>query len=470
MWDNGGPKPIKPQPPLAAMEIQDALQWTDELIFDRTGKHLDSLQRVILEGAWDGKGYQDIAEEYHCSSDHVRKSASELWKLLSELLGENVKKKNVRSLVENRIFSYNEGVHIGNNISFCNDLYKNSKKPKNRSPSTPKTQSEPRHDLSQAPDNLRFYNRTDELATLKQWILTEQSRIITLTGLSGIGKTALARQLVEEIKDNFDRILWRSHRKFPTLNALQSHIIEFIAPTSPIQNQSFINYLNSRNSFLDYLRNHRCLIILDDFQDTLTPGELVGNYCPGYQNYGRFLEEMGRFSHGSCLLLLSWEQPLEVATLEAEDCSCKTLQLAGLGKSASQLLTTKKLQDQPQWSRLIELYNGNPLWLNIIATAILELFDGSVETFLSYPPLYLGNIEPSLKQHYQRLSASEKVLIRWLANQEQPVEISQKPPELLSDSDFFKAIQSLKKRNLLHKSAALTLDPVMQHYVRSLSD
>ncbi|MCT7984675.1 ATP-binding protein [Laspinema sp. A4] len=452
------------------MEIHEALQWTDELIFAKTGKHLDSLQRAILEGVWEHKEYKEIAEEYHCSNDHVRKSASELWKLLSDLLGEDVKKKNLRSLIENKIFSYYEdSVHVGNNINVCNDLYKTSKNPKNRSPSTPKTQSEPRHDLSQAPDNLRFYNRTEELATLKQWILTEQSRIITLTGLSGIGKTALARQLVEEIKDNFDRILWRSHRKFPTLNALQSHIIEFIAPTSPIQNQSFINYLNSRNSFVDYLKNHRCLIILDDFQDTLNPGELVGDYGPGYQNYGRFIEEIGRFSHQSCLLLLSWEQPIEIATLEAEDCSCKTLPLAGLGKSASQIFTARKLKDKPLWSRLIELYNGNPLWLNIIATAILDLFDGSVETFLSYPTLYLGNIEPILKQHYQRLSESEQVLIRWLANQDKPVKISQKPHELLSDSDFFKAIQSLKKRNLLYKSATLTLDPVMQQYVRTLS-
>jgi hypothetical protein len=114
------------------MEIQEALQWTDELIFATTGKHLDSLQRAILEGAWEGKGYKDISDKYHCSSDHVRKSASELWQLLSDLLGEDVKKKNVRSLIENGMFySFNTGVQIGNHINhinFCSDLYNHSKK------------------------------------------------------------------------------------------------------------------------------------------------------------------------------------------------------------------------------------------------------------------------------------------------------------------------------------------------------
>lgn len=125
----GGQKEQNLQPHLAAMEIQEALQWTDELIFARTGQHLDSLQRAILEGVWEGKGYKDISEEYHCSNDYVRKSASELWKLLSDLLGEDVKKKNVRSLIENGIFSYyNDVVHIGNQINFCNDTYNYSKK------------------------------------------------------------------------------------------------------------------------------------------------------------------------------------------------------------------------------------------------------------------------------------------------------------------------------------------------------
>lgn len=253
----------------------------------------------------------------------------------------------------------------------------------------------------------------------------------------------------------------------PNLNALQSHIIEFLAPPQPTKNPSIANYLNSRNSLLDHLRNHRCLIILDDFQETLTPGELVGNYRPEYQNYGQLINEIGQHSHQSCLLLLTWEQPLEIAALETENFYCKTLPVLGLGKLATEILSARKLKDQKKWSELIQLFHGNPLWLNIIASTILDLFNGSVQEYLSYPTLFLGDLEPILKQHYQRLCEAEKILLQWLATQDQPVKISLKPP-LLSDADFLKAIQSLKRRNLVEKTSGFTLQPAIKQYVKNL--
>ena len=188
-----------------------------------------------------------------------------------------------------------------------------------------------------------------------------------------------------------------SHPQHP---AKQHHRI--YRPKFPQQNPSIVNNLNSRNSILDHLRNHRCLIILDDFQETLTPGELVGNYRPEYQNYGELLNEIGQHSHHSCLLLLTWEKPLEIAALETENRYCKTLQVPGLGQLATQIISARKLKDREKWSELIQLYNGNPLWLNIIASTILDLFNGSVQEFLSYPTLFLGDLEPILKQHYRR--------------------------------------------------------------------
>ncbi|MFM6189072.1 MAG: AAA family ATPase, partial [Planktothrix sp.] len=196
------------------------------------------------------------------------------------------------------------------------------------------------------------------------------------------------------------------------------------------------------------------------------------NYLPEYQDYGKLLTEIGRSPHNSCLLLLSWEQPIEIANLETENRYCKTLQLQGLGQAATQLLAERKLTDQHKWSELIQRYSGNPLWLNIIASTIKDLFNSHVEQFLSYKTLFLGDIEPLIKQHYQRLSESEQLLMLGLANQDKTVNILSKPTEFSSDTDFLRAIQSFKKRGLIqqvrnNKESYWSLEPVIKEYVKT---
>ncbi|NES76698.1 MULTISPECIES: NB-ARC domain-containing protein [unclassified Okeania] len=66
-----------------------------------------------------------------------------------------------------------------------------------------------------------------ELTTLKQWILQNHTRIITILGLTGIGKSVLALQLIPQIKDKFDYIIWRNIDNYPTLESLQTSIINF---------------------------------------------------------------------------------------------------------------------------------------------------------------------------------------------------------------------------------------------------
>jgi hypothetical protein len=61
--------------------------------------------------------------------------------------------------------------------------------------------------------------------------------------------------------------------------------------------------------------------------------------------------------------------------------------------------------------------------------------------------------------------------MEWLANQETAVDISSKPANFLSDSDFLRAIQSLRKRNLIEKAlnekgSGFTLKPVMKEYIK----
>ncbi|MDT9177687.1 MAG: NB-ARC domain-containing protein [Limnospira sp. PMC 1291.21] len=452
------------------MDVQEVLQWTDRLVFDKTGKHLSSLQQAVLTGVWDHQKYNEIADEYHCTEANVKRVAGNLWKLISEELDEKVDKKNFRATMEryyisnfSSLFNFGQSNFVSEgSINICSDPYNHPPNTQNRSQPAATTEYQRHHDLSEAPEIHPLYSRTHELDTLKQWILAEHHRIIAITGLSGIGKTSLARQLVEDIKENFDRIIWRSHRKYPNLNALKSDLLQFIDTTTP-----------SHNSILDYLRSHRCLIILDDFQETLTPGEFVGTYRPEYDRYGQFIYEIGRSPHQSCFLVLSWEQPTEIATMETENRHGKTLYLQGFSASATEILATHNLQDTEHWIELIQLYGGNPLWLNIIAATIFDLFNGSVSQFLSYPSFFLGDIEPILNQHYLRFSSPEKLVILGLANQNGITEIAYKLAENLSESDYLKAVQSLKRRSLIETKienyvSVLTLTPPIKEYFKTV--
>ncbi len=425
------------------MDIEEALKWTDDRVFAKTGKHLDSLQKAILEGVWQRETYEKIGDDRHYSKHHVRKEASELWQILSNVLEENVKKANVRSILENGAVSYISNVEIGDKNNFCNEQCPYPKTVKKRSNANPdKVKSEKRHDLTEVPQRDRLYNRTKEINTLKQWILEEKKPIVTIIGLSGIGKTALAVELVAQIKDNFDRLLWRNCTNAPSLASLKTDLIQFISPQTKTKSAGLI----------DCLRSHRCLIILDDFQELFTIGELAGTYRPDYEDYSQFIQQLATTPHHSSLLILSWEKPRELATLEGRKIPCRTLQLDGLGESAQEILTEMELTDQDRWLELIQLYGGNPLWLNIAANTIQELFDGSVADFLSGESVFLGDLETILHQHYRRLSALEKQAICWLARQETAGDISTHPPDLpISEFDLLKAVQSLLKRGLIEK-------------------
>ena len=89
-----------------AFDIQSLIFTIDDLIFSHTGKHLDDLQQAILEGVINHQKYSDIAQTHHLSSKYVKDTAGKLWKTLSEVLGEEVSKSNIKSTLQ-RYYYYN---------------------------------------------------------------------------------------------------------------------------------------------------------------------------------------------------------------------------------------------------------------------------------------------------------------------------------------------------------------------------
>ena len=217
------------------MDIAEVLTLADELIFAKTGKHLDYVQEAILRGTLQDTTYTQIAQEVYSSPSHVRNVGSQLWKILSKELKKDITKTNFRAVLEKgKIYNYQsaivenitgESITVNNKLNICREKARSPTSPQNAQP----TAKQPRIDLGDAPEISTFFDRTSELTTLKQWILENRTRLISILGLSGSGKSAIALQLIQHIQYEFDCIIWRSLRDAPPLQTLQTDLIKFLS-------------------------------------------------------------------------------------------------------------------------------------------------------------------------------------------------------------------------------------------------
>lgn len=458
------------------MDIAEVLKLADELVFTKTGKHLDYLQEAILRGTIQDKTYTEIADEVYSSSSHVRNVGSELWKILSEGWGENITKANFRVKLEKPKYNYQsaivenitgETVTVNNKLNICPERARSHSTP---TPETPTAKT--RQYITDAPIISAFYGRTTELATLEKWIVQEHCNLITLLGLSGIGKTTLSLHLLTKIQHHFDTVIWRSLSPSPPLETTLKSLIKILSNQPEIDIPA--NIPDRLSLLMDSLRKNRSLIILDDVQTLFNSGQLAGSYRPNLENYAILFKLIGETSHPSCFILNSWEPPREIATLIGENFPVRSLQLNSLGTAAADILRTQNLLAEETWETLISTYQGNPLWLKIVATLIQELFRGRVDKFLEYDKLYLAEeLVAILHPHFQRLSELEKIIIAQISRQVEPVSL----PQLLketerSPSELFNVLQSLQRRSLMEtqeqdNETLFTVGPVVREWVKT---
>lgn len=80
------------------MDIQEALELIDRLVFIHIGKHLNDLEREVFLGSWNGLTYEQI---YPTNPEYVEKYVGyKLWQKLSKVCGEKVTKKQLRGALE----------------------------------------------------------------------------------------------------------------------------------------------------------------------------------------------------------------------------------------------------------------------------------------------------------------------------------------------------------------------------------
>ncbi|MEH2240028.1 NB-ARC domain-containing protein [Nostoc sp.] len=403
---------------------------------------LSSSEIEVLLYAGQGQSPNAIAKELAISAEAVRKRLSEVYK-----------KFNVTGSGPGKLTKLQQVIESEYQASLLNE----------------KPIAQNHQDWGEAPGICVFYGRIAELSQLTQWLIKDNCQLVAILGMGGIGKTALSVKLAKEVQENFEYLIWRSLRNAPPVAEMLANLIRFL---SDERETDLPETVDGRVTLLiNYLRERRCLLVLDNVETILQEGDRAGHYRPEYTGYGQLLRRVGEEPHQSCLVLTSREKPKEFAPLEGEASPVRTLSLVGLGETEGQeILQDKGISGlQPEWAKLVDKYSGNPLALKLVSEPIRELFGGDIAAFLAEGEIIFGDTRNLLDQQFERLSEIEKEIIYWLAIKRELVSLE----ELLNDivrplpkREVLEALESLRRRSLIEQRTALfTLQSVVMEYM-----
>ena len=442
------------------MTIEDAIAIVDAAL---QGKRLSNIQEQLFRQTWEGKTYSEIAEMCGYDSSYIRDVGYRLWQMLTKGFGERVTKHNLQVVVRTHAKRF-QGDVVTDTLSqpFTNPLIALT----NPHNSDIIDISAKRCDWGNAIDTSIFYGRTDELEVVKNWVVTDRCRLLGVFGMGGIGKTAFATKLAEQVQSEFTLISWRSLRNAPTVETMLSELVSFLtAQAIASLPQDFDRLLAM---FIQTLKQSRCLIVLDNVESILRSGETTGQYSEGYEGYGELFRQVGQVRHQSCLILTSREKPNDVLPPDSSDRLVRSLQLTGLKEEARQMFR-EELAIAPETRQLIDFYCGNPLALTVVSRSIYSMFDGNVQEFLDQEANVFGDIRSLIDQQYSRLSDLEQQVMYWLAIEREPIttdNLRQDIVPMVSKSQILESVISLRWRSLIEKNASsFTQQPVVMEYM-----
>jgi WD40 repeat protein len=364
-------------------------QLLDYHFFNQRGKEMTAVERQILQGIWQNQDYNTIAKTTGYQPVSVRRLAAQLLQEFSGSTGQKITKQNFQVVFNQLALDRQSTV-----------------------------------DWEDAPTDIQpFCGRIDELDKLKYWVTIDHCKLIAILGIGGIGKTALATKLGQQLQDRFDFVIWRSLREAPPLNSLLGDLIAVLTQHANLE----LSKTSPKRIaiLLEQLQQRRCLLILDNVEAIMNPGEYAGNYREGYGNYGDLFHRLGSTQHQSCVVITSREPPPEITELASDRLPVRTFSLEGIADAGAMLLAKMSvIGELTELQEVNDRCQGNPLYLRIIANTIANNFGGDVDEFLASDRYTYAKISSILTTQLARLTTEEKLLIYCLAIRREPVTLA----------------------------------------------
>lgn len=327
-------------------------------------------------------------------------------------------------------------------------------------------------DWGTSPEVSFFVGRQTELKTLLAWV-RNGCRLICLLGLGGIGKTSLlsyfCKRFLQQHSDQrqFSVVVWRNLLNAPSFYQVAQDLVSFLSKSKVSLVASDPG--TAASELIKQLQQRQCLLILDNIESILAsenPAEVSA--------YNLLFKSVAMADHRSCLILTSREQPDSVSEITTEYGPIRTLTLHGLADSeAMGIFENHELnaENPAHFERLSQMYDGNPLALEIVARHICIVFSGSTDDFLESGTLFFEEISSLLDWHLSRVSKLELEVLFWLAVEREPVTLTNLKEDLLSSESKERlpsTLYALQKHIPLDKtSTGYSLQPVLIEYMTS---
>jgi transcriptional regulator with XRE-family HTH domain len=292
-----------------------------------------------------------------------------------------------------------------------------------------------------------FFGRSKQITQISEAI--NSHRLILVTGVAGIGKTAIVRKVLKTLPElliqKFEKPLFCRLNNAYTITDLASYISYKSNDKTDIPLRQ-LKLNNPITEVLESLNRKSCLLILDNLDlDHQEHGDA----------YNHLLEQIAETKHQSCVIVTSRSQPKYLRKWEPRP---KVLEIPGLSESeAIGLLTEQGLSaESTALKSLIQKYGGNPWGLQLATQDISEKFKGDLSLYLQHSTRFAGDLHEEIYSIIQRLTERELELLYWLVLQNEAICIDdivlscRDRSRLLSHyRDIDTAINELHRRSLL---------------------
>ncbi len=180
------------------MNLETELTWVEakqianQLIYKKSEKYLSDIEVMVLQESWEGKTYEEMAENSGYTTDYLNKDVgNKLWKKLSEALGEKVSKKNLREPLTRA--SKIQKLSVVDSLSTSFD--------------SPLTEEIPFPEGLVAQDS-RFYLEREGIESLCYGAITKPGALIRIKAPTLMGKTSLIARIFAQTKPQKSRAVY----------------------------------------------------------------------------------------------------------------------------------------------------------------------------------------------------------------------------------------------------------------------